>query len=141
MRFPILLVTRWTWTAVLPPIPFAPGNLVSRDRFGCPVLFFCQPAHFFTKSDLIWCVLAGFRPLPATACINFTVNRNRISPEFIKSCISLRTDGVHLFSSAVRALFYLFFSFPRYQQPGAKHSHFVLFPLFADHKQVRLTAM
>ena len=46
---------------------FAPENLVSRDRFGRPVL--PQPGHS-PHSGRIWCLFTGFLPLSATSFID-----------------------------------------------------------------------
>ena len=48
------------------PVPFAPENLVSRDRFGSPVPR--QPAHLHTQAES-GALLTGFLPSSAAASI------------------------------------------------------------------------
>ena len=62
----------YSWSAeqrkmfFFPLSPFARENLVSRHGFGRPVPR--KPAHF-PHSGRIWCLLAGFLPISATATI------------------------------------------------------------------------
>ena len=51
-----LLVVSWTEIMNISLSPFAPENLVSRDRFGRLVLRQSAPSP---HSDCIWCLLAG----------------------------------------------------------------------------------
>ena len=74
--------------------PFAPENLVSRDRFGRPVPG--QPAQ--SGLNLIgWCLLTGFLPLSTTASIYllYMGNRHRVNPGFIRSrkCVPMATTS------------------------------------------------
>ena len=60
--------------------PFAPENLVLRDRFGCPVPG--QPAHFPHSSGLFWCLLiTGFHSLSTTASNKFYTRQSPSGPK------------------------------------------------------------
>ena len=87
VRLPILLVVSWTGKMNISLSLFAPEILVSRDRFGRPVPR--QPAHSLHWGWIL-CLLTGFLPLSATAS-KFTVNRHRVSPEFIgsRNCVRM----------------------------------------------------
>ena len=69
VRLPILLVVSWTGKMNIPPSPYAPENLVSRDGFSRPVPR--QPAHHSSYSAWIWCLLAGFLPISTEAPIYY----------------------------------------------------------------------
>ena len=56
----------WTGKMNISLSPFAPKNLVSRDRFGHSVPR--QPAHS-PYSGWIWCLLTGFLPISSAASI------------------------------------------------------------------------
>ena len=49
IRLPIVLVVSWTGEMNISLFPFAPEDLVSRDRFGSPVPR--QPAHLHTQAE------------------------------------------------------------------------------------------
>ena len=62
--------------------PFAREDLVARDGFGRPV-----PRKSAYSPHSVWLnlvLLTEFLPISATASI-YTVNRHRVSPEFIRS--------------------------------------------------------
>ena len=78
----LLVVIRIVGKTNMSLSPFAPKNLVSRDRFDRPV-----PRHHahFPHSGCTWCVLTGLLSLSAAASIIYDANRPWDSPEFIRS--------------------------------------------------------
>ena len=76
--------------------PFAPGNLVSRDRFDRPISR--EPAHF-PHSDWVWCLLAGFLPISAAASI-YLYHQKPSGQSRVYRVTQLRTDGVQCQESA-----------------------------------------
>ena len=74
VRLPILLVVSWTGKRNTLLSPFGPENLVSRDRFGCPV--------------------PRFLPLYAVASICSLYGHTRSCQSRVYRITRLRTDGV-----------------------------------------------
>ena len=71
--------------------PFAPENLVQRDRFGRPVPR--QPARP-PHSGCTWCLFTGFFPLSTVASI-YSYLQPSLDQSRVYQITKLCTDGVH----------------------------------------------
>ena len=71
--------------------PFAPENLVPRDRFGRPVPR--QPARP-PHSGCTWCLFTGFLPLSTVASI-YSYLQPSLDQSRVYQITKLCTDGVH----------------------------------------------
>ena len=78
VRMPILLVVSWTGEINMYLSPFAPENLVSRDKFGGPVLILHTQAESGARSR-------DSSRFPRRRPFIYTANRDRVSSKFIRS--------------------------------------------------------